>query len=290
MNRLGYVGIVIILLLTICVGVGWWLLSGWLTEEESDNIEVIVPGQEDVIWWILSPKGDKIVYRSRIEQSSIIYLLLIGSDQRYQLQEDDGCSLWLDNTKLLCFTDNWTAKGILATDDFTRHTLKEVKEAEVDLKTRLQEAGTIYRYPKDDRRGRLELNAIFLLDSDYKENPDKNYKVITDDVDLALQGYDYFTIPVGEYVGVRKGNLVYSPDEAYYYPVDSQKYNPQFLTIYDTTTDDKVAEYTTDLTFIDAKGWAPDSSGVYFKEERGGVLGRFPFESGQGIMKLKVPE
>ncbi len=254
---------------------------GWpFGQETNPNIEIIIPKDEDIRGWILSPGGDKIIYDSIPNESVIDVLFFLETQQKDTIDNCSTSVIWLDNTKLLCLNDNGGSASVLTADDLTRVHLQEIKDSAVNLEKLLQNAGTIYRY-EGEYNFSAEDNAIFILSPDYKSNKDENFRLIVENVDEALAGYDYMVIPQQK-TSILSGREQ-SSDGKYYYILKNS-----VLKIYDAATDEMLVEYNFfDQGQIVMGGWARDNSGVYFQPMRGGGLAHT--EPG-AIMKLKVSQ
>jgi len=263
------------------------------------NVEVVVPQKElgGGGGWVLSPAGDKVIYRSRDEKNERnIVLVFLSRQETYVIEDLTGkycyAATFLDNTNLYCEENHRRKPYIFATDDFREIRLQEIKAADIDLELRLSAAEIIYR-PSPDKMPYFA-DTLIVLGDNYKHNPEANY-LITEiaDSETALAGYDYITFPPVR--DVATGQKIYSPDGRYYYHLESDirvKVKKRYatidrLSIHDAHTDKKLTEYETrkDL-HISVKGWGSDSSGVYFQLFSMGFTGR---EQG-GIQKLKVPQ
>ncbi len=243
------------------------------------NVEVIVPENEGVSSWLLSPEGDKIAYRSGVDNTSTIFLLFPATQQKYNLGR---CSIfiWLNNATLYCLSE---ASIIVSrdADNVVTVPLKVVKASEVDLARLLKEAGTIYRFESEN-------NILLLRDGVDWLKPNKNYLVEgVENIDAVLQGHTAITIPGAQPVGFPE-EQVYSPDGRYYYNLNINQYG---LIIYDATKDSKVTEFIQEnLESIILGGWAANSSGVYFEVVSNARIGLFPNHYLNQILKLKVQE
>jgi hypothetical protein len=253
-------------------------------QETNSHVEIIVPENENIGHWFLSPGGDKIIYGStELEATFLLYL------ENKEKRNLDFCTpaIWLDDSSILCKISG-KSTFVLATEDFTPIPLKAVETTPDTLDKLLSQAAFIYRYGDDFKlRFEIDKRVLYLLGADYKENPDENYQIMVENIDEVLQGYDYITIPRQRPVSEESEH---SPNGDFYYHI-YEEYTGKgfniFLTIYDVVTSEKLAEYEFSEGSIEVGGWAADNSGVYFQPLYGG--GFSPTKPG-AIMKLKVSQ
>ena len=234
-------------------------------EEKDPNVEVVVERKDIVgLVWSPSPSGDKIMYSSP-QGDFLLY------PRTKEQQEINDCSswIWLDDTNLMCWIED--NPSVLKTDDFIRIPLEKIEVSIIpNLNELLQTATAIYKYEE-----KYNKDSFYLLNAVLQQN----YRVIAENVDEVLQEYDYKIIPMGRAI---PGEDEYSPNGDYYCVNHSS-----VLTIYDAITRKILVEYDYDQGWLEAGGWAVDSSGVYFQPIKGG--GIIPLSPGP-VLKLKVPE
>jgi hypothetical protein len=251
-------------------------------EWPNPNLEVIIPKEEVMTAWALSPQGDKIVYW--VSGSSKPFLLTPATGQKIQL--DIFCNYfgWLDDTTLWCINESGQAL-IMPTDDFVAIPLEKIEAQQTDLVALLKDKIV---YKLDYGYGEKK-QALLVLDTDYKLHPNENYLIPIKDTDPVWQE-DYPVMYYPYKTPVSTGEKVYSPDKAFYYSVVNwgNEYGPtRSVAIYKAITDEKLAEFEVkDPARINVGGWTEDNSGVYASFEPGGMYG-----DGRNILyKLRVPE
>jgi hypothetical protein len=249
----------LVFLILILLGGWWWVFTG--------DVETVLSTRELRGGWLLSPGGDKILYRS--ERQNV--LMFLPTKQKNNIESCSGYT-WLNNTNLVC------SLFIIDTDDMVKVSIQNVKASEVNLDALLIEAGTIYKLE--------QYSDIVLLSANYKQNPDKNYWINeVKNTDQVLQGHSYVSVPPINYNPRRGGEKIYSPDRAYYYLFEGDTQGA-FITIYDATNGELLSQSPRDGRLYQIGGWAADNSGVYFQLIPSG-LGMFSNRS--PLYKLRVP-
>jgi hypothetical protein len=250
-------------------------------EWPNPNLEVIIPKEENMTAWMLSPQGDKIVYW--VSGSSNPFLLTPATQQRQELNISYCDFGWLDDNLLWCINENEQA-FVIPTDDFGTIPLQQAEAQQADLAALLKDKIV---YKLDYGYGEKK-QALLVLDTDYKLHPEENYLIPIKDTDPVWQE-DYPVMSHFSYrTSIPLGEKVYSPDKVFYFTVINGEDNNQFVTIYKTATNEKLSEFSEgDPNDIEFGGWADDSSGVYFMVAPGGMFNTIP---GNVLYKLKVPE
>jgi len=232
---MGLIGLILVIL--ILLGGWWWFFTG--------DVETVLSTQELRGGWLLSPRGDKILYRTEVHN----VLMILSTKQKNNVDDCLGYT-WLDNMILVC------SAFIIDTDDMAKVPIKSVKASEVNLDKLLMEAGKIYKLE--------QYNFIVVLDANYKYSPDKNYWVTeVENIDQVLQGHSYVSVPPVDY-NPRPGEKIYSPNRASYYLYGGDA-EGAVITIYDATNGKQLAQTPPDRRLYQIGGWAGDSSGVYYQ-------------------------
>jgi hypothetical protein len=239
----------------------------------SPYVQDIIPSTDGhkPLWWSLSPLGDKLLYD--IESASnqaIIHFLATG--QEFTIADCDRFS-WLDNEKVYCYdyqNHGYVSTGIIGNvasngDDFKKSSIKTVTAAQVELATMLKRAKIIYRLQsalnEPGSASLLILNA---------ENATQYYHVTgIKNLDKVLKNYDYTSIFLID-ISADLSKKIYSPNGHYYYLLKDN------LRIFDAANDQLLVEIKPSSDWASyfqmggsyankSKGWASDSSGVFFQ-------------------------
>jgi hypothetical protein len=249
--------------------------------DTNPNLETIVPKEEGMSAWKLSPQGDKLFYW--VSSSSSYVLLDSTTQQKRNLDVPCKYSGWLDNTLLWCIDVN-DQGSIIPADDFAAIPLQQVDEKETDV-AELLRGKTIYEITYGIGEPK---QILFALNADYKHQPDENYQIMIEDGDKSWQAYRPISIPLE--VPKRKNEKVYSPNGDFYYMYvirsGSIKEPTDFIEIYRSDENELLTGYGIhEPNYIKIGGWANDNSGVYFSEEPGGMYN----QPGSVLYKLNVP-
>jgi hypothetical protein len=248
----------LVFLILILLGGWWWFFTG--------DVETVLSTRELRGGWLISPEGDKILYRSETQN----VLMFLPTKQKNNLESCAGYT-WLDNNLLAC---TWF---LIDTNNWMKTPIRFVKVSEIDLETILAKAGTIYNLE--------QYHHIVVLAADYKHS-DENYWVTEiKNTDTVLHGRPYIAISPVDYNPRRGGEKIYSPDRAYYYLFEGDA-EGAVITIYDTSNNKQLAQTPSDWRLYQIAGWAADSGGVYFQLIPSG-LGMFSNRS--PLYKLRVP-
>lgn len=232
------------------------------------NIEVIVENRS-LNAWSLSPEGDKILYQTH----AATMLLFPQTSQEYEV----GCDLigWLDNSTLLCTRGEKRAM-LLIDNSFEEIPLKQVDASEISLKAILSDQRNMYQ-PE------WRSDTIYVFDASNRHDPEKNF-VVTNIKDLTtfLAGSNYSPIILSRpFVSLR--GRVFSPDRSYFLSTDGTK-----LEIYEAKSNKLLADFIAgEAQALSVRGWASDSSGVYFQTNG---LGFAEASAPREIKKLLVPK
>lgn len=271
-SQTNIIKLTILLGLFVLLGCGSFL-DFKTTPKFNRNVEVIASKEEQPDAWMLSPTGDKLVYRTGNPAS--LFLLDTQTQQKHNLN-DNKCERfrWLDNTLLLCTNYN-SASLIVADDDFKMIPLQQIDGQKTDVANLLDDK-LIYRF-KDEP-------AFIVLNRDYREHPNENYYITVGDVEATLQGRTSITIPDPGWQAplIQLGEKLYSPNQEFYFT----KITQNFVAIHKAPTDEELSEFSDrDPNVIQFIGWAADSSGVYVALIPGGMFN----DPRKGLYKLKVP-
>ncbi len=287
LKAITYLGIIIagLILIYVLVAVGsfFWFRYQLFKDDVPSNVEVIVPKQENVRDWALSPEGDKIIYS---RSSAPRYVLLFPMTKQQHTFDRCGSFKWIDNIRLLCQTE--TQQFVLNTNDFSEIALQQVSGQSVDIQQLLNK-GQIF-WDKNEK------DVIYVLNAD-RGDETKNYCIVASNVDNLLEerkfttilpNYDFSPLLVDD--PVTKNEPVSSPDGSYYYVIKTRQVpapEPSgFLEIHRNSDDEILVEVSVQrLPFLEVGGWAADSSGVYFAVHPGGMFG----DPRISIKKLKIP-
>ncbi len=239
----------------------WWFYS-W-------DVETVLTSDEVRNDWSLSPRADKIIFRSEGN-----YILMFLATEQRHIFKGNKCAgyFWLDNKILIC------PNLIIDTDDFSETPYGVLNASEANWETVLADAETIYTYKN-------ESGFIFVLATDYKNNPSRNYWVKeVKNVDEVLQGHNYVTVVYPNYDSFLSSEKIFSPNGAYYYLLKGTG-EGFAITIYDANDNRKLSQTPEeDVLRYRIGGWAGDSSGVYFQ-----LVGIALNPTQSPLFKLKVP-
>lgn len=236
-----------------------------------NNVEVII-SDEGLNSWSLSPGGDKIIYETTDD------FLLFPATQHKQRLSNCRHQIWLDNDTLYC-RDSSLIEIDNEIGEMTAVPVHKVKASDVDLGTLLQQAGSIYKFSSNSDLSQ----SLLLRDVANPLDLDKHYLVDNiENVDTVSQAYAPITLPLPL---PNYNKKIFSPNGMYYYEYNDRAHRGIFLTIYNTSTNDKVSEFVEEGNVsLRVSGWAADNSGVYFEMVSSGID---PTNLNQ-ILKLKL--
>ena len=146
------------------------------------------------------------------------------------------------------------------------------------IETLLAEADLIYR-PE------WVTDTVYLLAPNYQINPEKNYIISgLTNPDELLANYNVIVVPRDQPADQPHEEV--SPNGLYYY--STYLGDSPTLTILAVDTTNVIAEFAVEEPQqLEVRGWAGDSSGVYFHPDTFGFGIR---NSPQKILKLKIPD